>query len=110
LQETIVPFGDFVANVIAELKDQGLIYQKISNNKDSIVSLPHPSGENNESISLLLKDKYPPLNEYQEHKYREYIADKTKTGDIPQNETTYKKTRATRWESMRLVREAHDIN
>jgi len=59
----LVPFGNFVANVIAELKGQGLISQRITTNKYGIVSLPHPSGENNESISLLLKDKYLPLNE-----------------------------------------------
>ncbi|MGZ8928513.1 MAG: hypothetical protein ACXW04_12405 [Methylobacter sp.] len=106
----LVPFGDFVANVIAELKDQNLISQRITTNKNGVVSLPHPSGENNESISLLLKDKYPQLNEYQDYKYREYVADKIKTGDIPQNETTYKKTRATRWESMLLVSNAYSIN
>ncbi|PPD35862.1 MAG: hypothetical protein CTY19_02115 [Methylomonas sp.] len=109
----LIPFGDFVGDVISTLKNQGLISHKIPSNENCIVALPHPSGENNESISLLLKDSYPTLSDYQESMYKDYMLKKpwlkNKKNKSPQNEFTYKKIRSSRWKSMLLVRQAYRL-
>lgn len=104
----LIPLGEFVAGVISELDAQRLIPQKIKRFEGRIVALPHPSGANAESISLLLSSQYPEKELYLEDKYRKYLENPGPKKTQP--EGIYKATRASRWESMSFVRRAYGID
>jgi hypothetical protein len=62
----LVPLGDTVADVIEALIKRNLIRQQIRRFEGKVVSPPHPSGANAESISLLLASELPALASYQD--------------------------------------------
>ena len=105
----LIPLGDKVSSVITILNNKNKIQQKLLMVDGKIIAPPHPSGENGESISLLLEEKYPEKDAYTKQKYKVYLDKKLKEGKKPQAEIIYKKTRHTRWESMRIVRNAYGI-
>ncbi|GEM_PF-525795 len=106
----LVPLGDDVGKAISILAKEGSIPQKFKEINGKVISLPHPSPANNESIDLLLKEGYLSKKEYENKMYEKYIREKLKNGENPQHESTYKKARSSRWESMLLVRKAYGID
>lgn len=104
----LVPLGDFVASVLSELDEMGLVPQKVFRFEGRVVAPPHPSGANAESIALLLSDVYPERDIYLERMYRTYL--NRRTSGTPQPEERYKAARALRWERMRFVRRAYGLD
>ena len=104
----LVPLGDFVAGVLSELDDMGLVPQKVFRYEGKVVAPPHPSGANAEAVALLLSDDYPESEAYQETMYRAYLQ-KRRNG-TPQPEAHYKAARQLRWERMKFVRKAYGID
>lgn len=109
---SIVPLGEMVADVLTQLTLAGHITHGLPRFEDQVVSPPHPSGANAESITLILMDDYPSLCEYQDMMYARYLSKRgwlKKANGQPQDETQYKKARAARWYAMSRVRQAYKI-
>lgn len=109
---SIVPLGGMVADVLTQLTLAGHITHGLPRFEDQVVSPPHPSGANAESIALILMGDYPSLCEYQNMMYARYLSKRgwlKKTNGQPQDETQYKKARAARWYAMSRVRQAYKI-
>jgi uracil-DNA glycosylase len=108
----IVPLGEMVADVLTQLDASGNIKHHLPRFDNKIVSPPHPSGANAESISLLLMNHFPTLSDYQDKMYQHYL-DKQgwlkKSDGKPQDEDKYKKARAARWYAMSRVRQAYKL-
>jgi len=111
-EASILPLGEMVADVLTQLAQTGHITHSLPRFENQVVSPPHPSGANAESISLLLMDHYPSLSEYQDAMYHQYLNKqgwlKKKSGQ-PQDETKYKKARAARWYAISRVRQAYKL-
>lgn len=107
----LVPLGDFVAGVLVELDNMGLIKQKVFRFEGQVVAPPHPSGANAEAISLLLSENYPTRDEYLEKMYSTYLEKQSKQKNAnPQSEEKYKAARKLRWQRIDFVRKAYRIN
>lgn len=61
----IVPLGEMVADVLNQLDHDNHLPHHLPRFDGRVISPPHPSGANAESISLVLMDKYPTLSVYQ---------------------------------------------
>ena len=108
----LLPLGATVLATLVSLKRQGLVSQEIPRLGDLHVALPHPSGENSESILLLLEDAYPSEPAYCERMYRDYLAKHPwtkKPGRQPQVELKYKASRSARWRAVRALRQAYRL-
>lgn len=108
----LVPLGDTVLEVLVWLKKQNLVPQEILKFEGRYIAPPHPSGANSESIALLMETNYPDKKTYANSMYVEYLRRepwKKKKGRKPQAEAKYKAARASRWESMLLVRKAYGL-
>lgn len=109
---TLVPLGEMVAKVITILRDEGLIKQQVKTYQNKVIAPPHPSGANAESISLLLSEQFPTLEDYQESMYDSYLNKQSwskKKDAKPQTEGNYKKARASRWYAVSNIRQAYGI-
>jgi len=108
----IVPLGEMVADVLNQLDLNNHLPHHLPRFDWRVISPPHPSGANAESISLVLMDKYPSLSVYQESMYQQYLGKQSwlrKPGGQPQDEDKYIKARAVRWYAMSRVRQAYDL-
>ena len=108
----IVPLGEMVADVLNQLDHDNHLPHHLPRFDGRVISPPHPSGANAESISLVLMDKCPTLSVYQESMYQQYLDKQNwlkKSGGQPQDEDKYKKARAARWYAMSRVRQAYGL-
>ncbi len=108
----LVPLREMVANIITDLRDNGLIRQQVKTHNNKVIAPPHPSGANAESISLLLAEHFPMLSDYQQQMYQAYLSKQSwlkRAGAKPQSEHRYKKARATRWYAVATIRKAYGI-
>tara|TARA_B110000285_G_C14970265_1_gene536193 strand:+ start:33 stop:905 length:873 start_codon:yes stop_codon:yes gene_type:complete len=102
----LIPLGETVSKYLNELDKMGVIPQDIFRFNGQIVAPPHPSGANAEEIALLCTDTFPTKSDYLDKMYKSYI----QKNKIPkQNEATYKKTRAKRWENISFLRSAYEL-
>lgn len=111
-QAVIVPLGEMVANTLMRLEDEGHLLQSLTRFEGKVISPPHPSGANAESIALILREQYPDLAEYQQQMYDDYCKKQSwlkRPGGKPQEESRYKQARAARWYAMQHVRQAHQL-
>jgi len=109
---TLMPLGEMVAKVITILRDEGLIKQQVKTYQNKVIAPPHPSGANAESISLLLSEQFPTLEDYQQSMYDSYLNKQSwskKKDAKPQTEGNYKKARASRWYAVSNIRQAYGI-
>jgi hypothetical protein len=106
----LIPLGDKVSSLITKLNNKKRIPQKLFIIDGKVVAPPHPSSANNESIKLLLEDIYPEEEAYEKQMYEAYVIDKSKKGEEPQDEISYKKARHKRWDSMHFVRRAYKLS
>jgi hypothetical protein len=106
----LIPLGDKVADVISQLYKDGKIRQKVHFTKDDlIISPPHPSPANKESINLLLKDNFPKKEEYSQGMYKIYKESKKKKETIMKKDR-YIGTRESRWQAVSRMRKYYKID
>ncbi|MBY5944665.1 uracil-DNA glycosylase family protein [Photobacterium rosenbergii] len=98
-----IPLGKGATDALEYMVKQG----KLRNNQ-LIKGLPHPSGANAESVALMLEEKYPSLEDYQDTMYQKYL--QTTNSSQPQSEEKYKSARKSRWENIAKVRRFYGIN
>jgi hypothetical protein len=107
----LVPLGNTVGEVITKLNSDGKIPQRLRSFEGKLVCPPHPSGANAESIALILLDRFPMLEEYQDEMYKDYLTFQPwkRKGGMPQQEDKYKRARKSRWEGALFIRRAYRI-
>ncbi|MFT7234700.1 MAG: uracil-DNA glycosylase [Methylophagaceae bacterium] len=108
----LMPLGEMVAEVLMQLDQRGDLKHFLPRFGNHIVSPPHPSGANAESIALVMAHHYPSLTEYQESMYEQYLTRRQwlkKPNSQPQDIRKYKKARASRWYAMFRVRQAYGL-
>jgi len=105
----LIPLGDKVSSLMTKLNNEKRIPQKLWMIDGKVVAPPHPSSANNESIKLLLEKVYPGEDAYKKKMHEAYVIEKSKKGEKPQDEISYKKARYKRWDSMRFVRDAYKL-
>lgn len=102
-----IPLGQGATEALEYLLKKGALKPK-----QLISGLPHPSGANAESISLILEEIYPTLDGYCERMYRDYMDKRSwekRANGKPQSEAKYKATRKARWQKMLAVRHQYGI-
>ena len=108
----LLPLGETVLEVLVHLSKQGVIPQNLMKWQDEYVAIPHPSGQNGETVALVLQDQFQTLDSYVDSKYRSYLEARAwlrKGRSAPQSPEIYRGKRATYWQSARRVRLAHGL-
>jgi hypothetical protein len=90
--------------------DGNPVHDYLSQRGKIISYLPHPSGENRESVDLasLGREQFPTMEQHQERMWAKYKLKQLRKGKPLSNESSYKSTRASRWKSIELIRRAFD--
>lgn len=73
----------------------------------TIAYIPHPSSANRESVDLASFDSnnFPTVQQYQDRMWAKYKKKQAESGKIIGDETSYKRTRASRWRAINEIRQ-----
>lgn len=103
----VLPLGAQVTEALVALRKLRLLTRELVAVDGMPIYVPHPSGQNVESIDLLLDWKYDRASEYAEVRHAKYVVDKPwlkKPGRKEQAPEEYKATRVTRWQAVHRLR------
>ncbi|MCF6253109.1 MAG: hypothetical protein L3J75_17850 [Methylococcaceae bacterium] len=83
------------------------MHSHLEKNGKHIAYIPHPSGANRESVDLAILEnsEFPSKEQHQNNMWNKYKVKQTNKGKKLANESSYKKTRGSRWESINQIRE-----
>lgn len=113
-QETIIlPLGQTVGKALVRLQKDGLLKRNLLLVAGKPICVPHPSGENAESVRLVLDWKHECGLDYAEASHSNYLREKNwlKQGRRePQDPQRYKAARQTRWRAVHSLRECFGAN
>jgi hypothetical protein len=103
----VLPLGAQVAKALMALRQEGLLIRDLPMVNGEPVFLPHPSGENAESIELLLNWRHDNAGDYAAERHARYLAEKAwlkKHKPNPQPESAYNAARVSRWQGVDRLR------
>ena len=103
----LLPLGTAVTKTLRQLQNKGLLARDLLSVDDEPICLPHPSGQNAESIKLVLDWQHDNGDDYAAARYERYLIEQPwnkKPGRKPQTEEDYKRRRISRWESVHRLR------
>ncbi len=107
----ILPLGSTVLKTLVKLQKKKLLTRDLLSVDDQPICLPHPSGQNAESIELVLDWQYDNGDDYAAARRERYLIEqpwKKRKGGTPQSEEAYKSCRISRWASVCRLRAYFD--
>jgi hypothetical protein len=104
----VLPLGTQVLDALVELRKAKVLKRELLSLDGQPICVPHPSGQNAESVNLVLDWRYDSADEYAEARYHQYLIEKPwlkKGGKGPQTPSAYKSARKKRWGAVQRLRQ-----
>ncbi|HWR75625.1 MAG TPA: hypothetical protein VN283_00270 [Thiobacillus sp.] len=107
-ESVVLPLGKTVTKALVKLRKEGLLKRNLLEVAGEPICVPHPSGENSESVRLVLNWHHENAQEYAEECHARYLNEKPwlkKGRSTPLPPQEYKAARETRWRDVHRLRE-----